>query len=820
MLNKRLAVRSIQEVAPWATMVTPELILDKDGSLLAVFDFEGVDADTPNVGDISAARDNLDHACKNFDHRVTAWWRLSHRRVQGKIDGEFNSDIDAHIDEINRRHVGSGKYFRNAHSLALAFTPETGVNRVFDKIAYHMTVGGKSMLVAVVEAAKDSLLARSAFVFDLERLTSDIKRFEGVLDAFRGGVTRLRMKRLSLQTALAFLHQSANPSVPPRRVRYPVTMLDSHLTESEITIGAEMLMFESAYGKRFAKIVAVKEWMGFQEAALDVLGEVDAELDVCVMFRFLDTAKASGYVDKIRKFYKMAAFNPWAMVKAYFAKEEQKNDKGRETLAEEAENALAKIQAEGQQFGFANVSVVVYGNTVQECDDATREVVGRIGNAGFGVIIERDNLFAAWASTMPGRWDQQRRLQFVETATVSDIAPVRSVAEGSDVNAWLTQQSGRRTGPLTMLPTRHKTLQRVNLHIPGGASHLLVLGPIGMGKSIMLNFLMSQTGRHGARRVRFDKDRSTRIPTVLAGGRFIDATGRFEAATSVNPLSLLHDEKHYPYVAEWVQMAIEDDTFRCTKPQEREIFDAVVTLGDGYGPELWTLSHLNTLLSIELRDRLSVWTKGEKNGRFFDHAEDAFELSDDISIEMGDLFNNFPVAAALFMDYAFYRIAQWLDGKRYTVIEVEEAGFFFQNERFYKRLEVWAVTIRKLNATLMMATQSLAQVARIADFEVLKENIPNILYLPNPDARNNLHLYRDKFGLTMSQIDMVANAVPNRDYLWVTPTQTRMLQASFPKETLAVLRSDGRAQAVLDKHFKSGAQNWKQNYLAEMMTLD
>src|SRR6059058_4400625 len=104
MLKKRLAVRSIQEVAPWATMVTPELILDKDGSLLAVFDFEGVDADTPNVGDISAARDNLDHACKNFDHRVTAWWRLAHRRVQGKIDGEFNSDIDAHIDEINRRH--------------------------------------------------------------------------------------------------------------------------------------------------------------------------------------------------------------------------------------------------------------------------------------------------------------------------------------------------------------------------------------------------------------------------------------------------------------------------------------------------------------------------------------------------------------------------------------------------------------------------------------------------------------------------------------------------------------------------------------------
>ncbi|CAE6837441.1 Type IV secretion system protein virB4 [Paraburkholderia aspalathi] len=820
MLKKKLLARSIQEIAPWATMVTPELVLNKDGSLLTTFTFGGIDADSPNTADISAARDNLDRACKNFDHRVTAWWRLAHRRVKGEIEGEFATDIDERIDSINRKHVGSGKYFRNTHSLALAYTPETGVNKIFDKIAYHMTVGGKSMFSAIIEAAKDSILARSAFVFDIERLTTDIKRFELVLDAFKGSVTRLRMKRLPLQDSLAFLHQSANPSVPPRRIRYPVTMLDSHLTETMITIGADTLMFDSAYGKRYARIVAVKEWLGFQEAALDILAEVDAELDVCVMFRFLDTAKATSYIEKIRKFYKIAAFNPWAILKAYFSKEEQKNDKGRERLADEAEDALEKLVADGQQYGFANVSVIVYGDTFKECEDATSAVVGKIGSAGFGVIVERDNVFAAWSSTLPGRWDQQRRLQFVETAAASDIVPLRSVSEGGTVNEWLTQQSGQKTGPLTMLPTRHKTLQRVNLHRPGGASHLLVLGPIGMGKSIILNFLMSQTGRHGARRVRFDKDRSTRIPTVLAGGRFIDATGRFEAATSVNPLSLLHDKEHYPYVAEWVQMAIEDDQFRCTKPQERTIFQAVETLGDGYGPELWTLSHLNTLLPDELREWLAVWTQGEKNGRFFDHVEDAFALSDDISIEMGDLFQNFPVAAALFMDYAFYRIAQWLDGKRYTVIEVEEAGFFFQNERFYKRLEIWAVTIRKLNATLMMATQSLAQVARIADFEVLKENIPNIIYLPNPDAKNNLHLYQDKFGLTPDQITMISDAVPNRDYLWVTPDQTRMLQASFAKETLAVLRSDGRAQAVLDKHYTSGAPGWREAYLREMVTLD
>jgi len=815
MLKKGFTRRAVQEIAPWMTLVTPDIVLDKDGSLLTVFEFEGVDADSPNANEASAARDNLDHACRNFDHRVTAWWRVSHRRIRGGIEGEFASPIDARLDAINQANIGSGKYFRNSHSLALAYTPETGISRIFDKIGYHMTVGGKALPIALFEAVKDMVFARSAFAFDLTKVQSEIKRFESILDAFTGGVTRLKMKRQQLQNALSFLHQRANPSTPKRRVRFPVTLLDSHLTETFVTIGAQELMFESAHGKRFARIVSVKEWMGFQEAALDVLTQIDAELDVCVMYRFLDTSRAAAYIKKIRGFYKMAAFNPIAIIKQFATKEEQKNDEGREQLAKEAGTALAKLQAEGQQYGFANISVVVYGDTSEECDDATREVVGAIGNAGFGVILEKTNLFAAWATTLPGRWDQQKRLQFVETPAVSDIAPLRSVGEGGTVNEWLTAQSGKPTGPLTCLPTRHRTLQRVDLHHPGGKGHLLIIGPIGAGKSVVLNFLMSQTGRHEARRIRCDKDRSTRITTVLGGGKFIDVTGRFEAATHVNPLSMLDSDKHWSYVADWIQLAIEDDNFTCEPQQEAEIYDAVRTLAKGFPREFWRLSFFITLLPMDLRERLAVWTEGQKNGHFFDHLEDGFQLAEDISIEMGDLFQNSPVAAALFLDYFFYRITQWLDGKRYTVIEIEECGFFFTYPKFYARLEVWTVTIRKLNGLLMLATQSLSQVARVPNFEILKENIPNIIYLPNPDAINNKKLYHEVFGLTEHQIKMISDAVPNRDYLWVTSTQTRMLEVSFSKESLAMLRSDGRAQALFDKHYASGAADWQDAYIRD-----
>lgn len=225
-------------------------------------------------------------------------------------------------------------------------------------------------------------------------------------------------------------------------------------------------------------------------------------------------------------------------------------------------------------------------------------------------------------------------------------------------------------------------------------------------------------------------------------------------------------------------------------------------------------------MPVELRERLQIWTKGEKNGRFFDHVEDAFSLSDDLAIEMGELFESYPVAAALFMDYAFYRISQWLDGKRVTIIEVEECGFFFRYPRFYARLEMWAVTIRGLNGTLVMATQSLSQLERVPNFEILKENIQNFFFLPNRDARNNKRLYRDVFGLTDDQINMISEGVPNRDYLWVTPDHSRMLQAKFPKEALAILRADGAAQRTLDKHLASGSPTWAEDYLQEMATVD
>jgi len=815
----RIESRSITEVAPWATNFTPKVILDKDGSLLAAWKYQGIDADSPIDNEASLTRGHIDAACKNFDGRITAWWRFEHRRAHEYIGGVFRNSSDAALDELSRASAQSGKYFQNDQYLALAYTPATGLNKFFDHVTHHMSTGGKKPIGAFFEAVKDMVLSRNAFTFDLTRIQEETNQFETKIDAFTGGINRLKPRRLEQYDLLEFLHQTANPPVPRRRIRWPTCMLDNHLTETRAVIGRGMIRFDSAHGECYATVLVIKEWLGFTEAALQTLGEVDAELDISICYRFLDRHRMESYIRKIRSFYKFANINVWEILKGMFAKDKDETDTGRELLATEADKALARVTAENGQFGFVNVSMVVYGRTEEECTRSTAAVISAISSAGFSVIWEKKNLFAAWATTLPGQWQQQKRWSFVETPCVSDVVPVESVHQGKKVNEWLTSQSGVVTPPLAMMPTRHKTLQRVDFHQPGGAAHVLVVGKIGAGKSILLNWLMSQADRHNAQRIRIDKDRSTRIPTVLSGGNFIDVTGKYStAAVHVNPLSLIHDSQHWSYVAGWVGLLIEcSSTYRLTPTDESAIYEQIGTLAS-YTRERWRLKFLYTLLPHHLRPYVKNWTEGEKDGRFFDHAEDAFQLADNLSIEMGDLIQNYPKAAGLFIDYFFYRVEQWLDGKRYTIIEVEEAGFFFTDPVFQKRLPIWVVTIRKRNGAIWFATQSLSQLMALTGWETLKENIPNVIYLPNPTARTDAHIYRDKFGLSDTQIDMIANAVPNRDYFWVTPTASRMLQTDLSPHALARLRSDGMAQDTFDRFYEARDVNarWAEDYVEHM----
>lgn len=819
-MSKSTKFAGLQELLPWMCPVTPELVLQKDGSLLANFEVGGIDVDDPSRESVLAAYEGLDRACKGFHDGITAFWRVDRRRTTVEAGTVMKNALAGMVEKTHLSALSDGSYYKNTSYLSVLSTPLEGLDKFFSKVGLHLE-NGKNVFRALWMGVKETVFASAIFAFNQREVAKHVSAFESQLNGFVGGTPSLKLKRLRLGDQYQFLHQTANPAVPKRKVLYPESMMDNALAENLMFIGKDKLLLESAHGKKFVAAVAFKEFpRSTSSAVMDRLMSIDEEISVCTMFRFLSGAAAHKTVSSLMRHYRFTQFSIRNLMRMAM-KAEEEEDKGRLQIADEAEKALSRITTEKLQFGYANVTVLCYADSADECDDVVKKVVRVLAAEGYGAVREDFNVTAAWASTLPGQWKEQKRLHLLQAGNISDIAPILSCWEGEEVNEWLTEQMGSKQGALTTLPTRLNTLTRVNFHVEGGSGHVLLIGPTGAGKSIFLNFLTFQTERYRPRRFTFDRDGSCRISTLLNGGQFIDMSGKFEAATKINPLCLLADKRHIGYVTEWVQLAIESyGQFRCTAVDSNEIAEAVRIFSD-FTPSRWRLLNFVGLLPQHLQDQLSPWCEGGKEAEYFDHVEDAFgiekTLADEVCIEMGELMDKHPKAAALAIDYFFYRINDRLreGDPRPTYIKIEEGSFFLTDPVFSLRLRAATITVRKKNGNIWLATQSLMQVSEAPGFTILQESFKNKILLPNAEAKEKL--YCGVFGFSENVLQMVKTGVVNRDYIWINPKITRVLRARFGREIVAVTRSDEKAQNLFDKHYRSGQTDWKRNYIKSVL---
>lgn len=134
---------------------------------------------------------------------------------------------------------------------------------------------------------------------------------------------------------------------------------------------------------------------------------------------------------------------------------------------------------------------------------------------------------------------------------------------------------------------------------------------------------------------------------------------------------------------------------------------------------------------------------------------------------------------------------------------------------FGPRIDDWLRTLRKRNAFVIMATQSLTEIAESEIFATIIDNIPNKIFLPNENALAHEELYKRKFALNDQQLSRIRNAVRKRDYYIVTPELSRMVVGRLPAEIMACVRSDTRAQELFSKFYANGegGADWKSKYL-------
>jgi type IV secretion system protein VirB4 len=88
----------------------------------------------------------------------------------------------------------------------------------------------------------------------------------------------------------------------------------------------------------------------------------------------------------------------------------------------------------------------------------------------------------------------------------------------------------------------------------------------------------------------------------------------------------------------------------------------------------------------------------------------------------------------------------------------------------------------------VFVSQSLAEVVSSSLCDLLLESCPTKVLLPNPEARTpqTRALYR-RIGLTERQIELIAEAVPKREYYVTSPLGRRLIDLGLGPAALAFL---------------------------------
>ena len=352
---------------------------------------------------------------------------------------------------------------------------------------------------------------------------------------------------------------------------------------------------------------------------------------------------------------------------------------------------------------------------------------------------------------------------------------------------------------------------RFSLHV-GDVGHTLVVGPTGAGKSVLLALMALQFRRYARSRVfAFDFGGSIRATALAMGGDWHDLGGELtegsDASVSLQPLARIDDVHERAWAADWIVAILMREGIPITPEVKEHIWTALTSLASAPVTER-TITGLAVLLqSNDLKQALRPYCFGGAHGRLLDAESEHLGSADVQAFEIEGLVGT--GAAPAVLSYLFHRIGDRLDG-RPTLLIIDEGWLALDDDGFAGQLREWLKTLRKKNASVIFATQSLSDIDNSSIAPAIIESCLTRLLLPNERAIEPqiTTIYR-RFGLNDRQIEILARATPKQDYYCQSRRVNRLFELGLSEVGLALCAASSKTDQrlisdMLAEHGRAG----------------
>ncbi len=720
-----------QDFIPYACHYDPHTILTKNGELLQIVKITGFafEALTNDIRDLRAMiRDAIRESITSTEFAVCI--HTVRRAADIEPEGEYPEDFSRILNTAWVEHNGWDNQYLNEIYITILHQGEKA--RIKD---WGSTL--RALLPMMDIRARGQYLEQAHE--RLQEATIGILRMLNEYGAQRLGL--IEDGGTVYSEPLKFLNKLV--TLTEEDVPLPERGLDDMLSQAiDIAFGSNVMEVRNyrAGKTRYGALLTVKEYHKISLNALGRLLQMPVEFVISQSFDFIHHKEALHHFEEQAEYYAMSG---------------EANLK----VASGITGVMESNRGDATDFGEHQITIFVMHNTLEGLDKHILMATREFGTIGITLLREDMMLEEGYWAQLPGNFPFLRRLRPIDTARVAGFALLNNLPSGRANNThW---------GPaLTLFYTAARTPYFFNFHI-GTNGHTILVGPKGGGKTVLMNFLLSEARKYRTKLFYFDHHRTSEVFLRSIGGEYhrlleTDAYGT-PFPPRMNPLRLPDTPGNRTFLLVWLESLLHDSAPGVER--YREQFWPHLAGGIDHLYSLPPQERRLTALIEFIRPReeriaiyLAEWHATGALASVFDHAEDELDLSGGIVGFNLTHLHALPRARAPMVAYLLHRIMNELDGYP-AIVVLDEAWRLLDNPIFTSRLGGWLEKLRGMNAMALLATEQSEEASESELNPTIMEHIATQIFLPDQSAGAAMI---ETFGLSELELNYVTAMDPRR----------------------------------------------------------
>lgn len=750
---------SAAEFIPYHHHYDNETIITKTGELIQFIKVYGFSFETADDEDVDMKKMVRNSLFKSMaDGAYALWFHTIRRRKSVFPGGEMKNAFARLVNEKWKDKLKAKEAYSNELFISVIRKPDTeGAAKILYYINKLQSISDeKSKIEAMRETHKE--------------LSEVTYRLLAALRDYDARVLTVVEKESGLYSEpMEFLARIANAGTE-QPMQITTSDISHALLNQRMYFGKRAIEVRTSNRTRFAGLVSIKEYSSASAAGiLDSFLQLQAELIITQSFVFTNRQTALNRMQLRQR--RMMQSQDVAV-----------------TQVAEISDALDMAQSGHAAFGEHHFTVMCVEDSLPQLEQSLSLCIAELVNVGIFPAREKLVLEQCYWAQLPANFSFVGRKAEIHTLNLAGFASLHNYPIG--------RISGNHWGhAVTVFDTTSGTPYFFNFH-QRDVGHTTIIGPTGAGKTVLMNFLCAQSQKFHCRQFFFDKDRGAEIFIRALGGAYntIEPGER----GSFNPLQLSDTLENRSFIAEWIKAMVTvngedfsaDDMNRVTEAVEGNFKLAkkdrmLRNIAPFFGMEI----------PGSLAGRLKMWHSNGQYAGLFDNPTDTvdFSVSSVFGFEMGEVLNNKATLGPVLL-YLFHMINLSLDGTP-TMIVLDEAWALIDNAIFAGKIKDWLKTLRKLNAMVIFATQSVEDATNSSISDTLLQQTATQIFLPNPKATE---VYRKAFMLSEREFNLLKTTDPGSRFFLVKQNKdvvVARIDLSGMEDVIMVL--SGRAETVV-----------------------